>query len=292
MARQNSLLRLKDRIVRFLLYSNIWIGLAAVAMVLQTEYLWYGSLEWSAYHAFVFFATLFTYAAHRLFALSKLEKDNWQERFYHIAQAQRAILVYAIISGLATLILFLFFQIKQQGLLVIPGIISLAYIFPVLKGGKRVRDIHFIKIFLIALVWAWITVVLPLSGDLLVLESEIIALYWERALFIFAITLPFDVRDLLLDADQEVKTLPALIGIKGTRLAASIALALGFLLASFNLAKMVYSPLEWGAIALSFLISYYLVYHAHEKQPDYYFTGYLDGTMILQFILVFLAGQA
>ncbi|MEO0341002.1 MAG: hypothetical protein AAF242_17550, partial [Bacteroidota bacterium] len=81
------MIRFKDRIVRFLLYSNVWIGLAAVAMVLQTEWLWYEQSNLSYYHAFVFSATLFVYAAHRLFSLSKLEKDNWQERFNYIAKA-------------------------------------------------------------------------------------------------------------------------------------------------------------------------------------------------------------
>ncbi len=292
MANRNLLIQFKDRIVPFFLYSNIWIGLAALAMVFQTEYLWLqGQIKWSTYHLFVFCATLFVYAAHRLLALSRLNKSNWQERFTYIARAQQYILTYAIISGFITLVVFFFLDAATQVLLIMPGIISLAYIFPVLKGGKRVRDVHFIKIFLIALVWAWITVTIPASVDDVIFENQAIAIFWERAFFIFAITLPFDVRDLLLDADQDVLTLPRVLGARGTRTLAGIALLLSLILAIYNLGY-VYTPLVWSGLVLSLLIAYYLIYHAHEKQPDYYFTGYLDGTMILQFLLVFLAGQA
>ena len=201
---------------------------------------------------------------------------------------QRWIYIYAAFALVATFWFYLHLAFKIQLVLLAPGVISLAYVFPVLKGRKRIRDLHFIKIFLIAIVWAWITVFIPALLLEVHYQGFIYLMFLERVLFIFAITLPFDIRDLLLDEEQAVKTLPSILGITATRRLAAIVLSILVLLVSTNLYLGNYSIEQSIGIFISVIIAYALIYFANPAKPDYYFTAYLDGTMVLQFGLVFL----
>ena len=78
-----------------------------------------------------------------------------------------------------------------------------------------------------ALVWAFITVTLPLVEGRQFLVPTDALLFLERSVFIFAITIPFDIRDLKVDQHIEVKTIPSAIGEQGAK-----RLAIGLLLAN------------------------------------------------------------
>ena len=53
--------------------------------------------------------------------------------------------------------------------------------------------------------------------------------------------------------------------------------------ATYNLGQLL-------GLLLSYGIAFGLVYQAHSERPDYYFTGLLDGTMLLQFSLFYFLG--
>lgn len=287
-ASRNSLKEIIWKLMTLVLYSNAWIALAAVALSLQTVFTYTGKLPLNQLQFFIFTSTLFVYATHRLVALKKLESSQWQERFFYISKAQRWIFAYAILAALSSGVLFFYLSRALQLAIVLPGLLSLAYVFPVLKGKRRIRDIHFLKIFLIALVWAWVTVFLPVID--LDLEQDY-RLYWigfERLCFIFAITIPFDIRDLLLDQQQSVKTLPGVIGLKAARQLAGTLLFLT-MVGSVSLWYFhVYSHGQLLGLLLTSIAAFTLIINAHPDRPDYYFTGLLDGTMLLQFCLFYL----
>ena len=115
-----------------------------------------------------------------------------------------------------------------------------------------------------------------------------IVMLLERAFFIFAISLPFDIRDLEVDAYNQVKTLPAQLGRRRTK-----ALALACLLAMAALAGVnyhidVYSSGTFSALLLSGLAAFALICFADKVKHDYYFSGLIDGVMVLQLGLVCL----
>ena len=143
-----------------------------------------------------------------------------------------------------------------------------------------------IKIFLIAIVWSWVTVFLPALeiGEATTLPVGLMLL--ERALFIFAITLPFDIRDLKVDSHSEVKTIPAEIGIKKTKSLGALSLLAAFILAVTNWLSAGYNVNILLGIFISFLSTWFFIRQSDKVQHDYFFTGLIDGTMILQFILI------
>ena len=279
-------MKLLTKFIDLILYSNLWIALAAVGMCWQSEFLLFGAFEWSPYTGFVLFGTLFLYAAHRLFGLTRVQPFRDTGRYQVIARYRRHITLYALFAAGAGSWYYLRLPFFLKWQLIIPCLIGLAYVMPVLRGARRLRDLHYVKIFLIAIAWAWITAILPAAARSWALTAPALLMTLERAFFVFALTLPFDVRDLQVDAYTEVRTLPSRFGIRRTRFLAAADLAIMLLFSWSNYRLDTYTAGTLAALHLSAFLSYALIYFADRIDHDYYFSGALDGMLLLQFLLV------
>ena len=275
------------KFIDLIFYSNLWIALCASAMCWQTQFILTGKTELNWLLGLIFFATLFLYALHRIIGISKVHEFLELERYAVISKFKHHITFYAILAGLGGAWCFWNISFDLKIALFAPGLISLGYVIPFLGGNKRLRDLNHIKIFLIAFVWAWVTVILPAMEVGLFYERNIWLMAMERVLFIFSITLPFDIRDLKVDTHGEVKTIPAVIGIKKTKQLGAVVLFLTFLISLFLFMGNFYSEKVLLGLTLSYLTTLYLVFKSDRIKHDYFFTGVMDGTMIIQFLLVF-----
>lgn len=254
----------------------------AAAQVAQTQLLLGGSVSLSPSLGFVFSGTLFLYALHRINGLEQVAPFTGFGRYKIISSHKSHIRIYALLGLAGAGACFLALPWPVQWKLLLPGLIALGYVIPAGKGGKRLRDLHFLKIFLIAAVWALITVWLPAAGAGRGFDRAVLLMALERASFIFAITLPFDVRDLMIDRHTRVKTLPAFLGIPLTVALSFFLLLLMMIFAGMN----DYPPGVMTALAISASLSAALSAFSYKIEHDYYFSGLLDGMMIAQFLLV------
>ena len=236
---------------------------------------------------FLFAGTWSLYSFHRIIGLGRVEPFRESGRYRIIYRFRRHITLYALVGGGLAAYAFFRLPIEVQVGAVLPALLSLGYVFPFLRG-KRLRDFDFWKIFLVAGAFAWLTVGLPW------LQRGFQPVAWwqlaERFCFIFAITLPFDIRDLQIDAHTRVRTIPATIGVRNSRL-----LAYGLLLVSLACSAVcffldLYSLPTLFALLVLGLATGSLIHFARNERPDHYFTGFLDGTMILSFVLVYVFG--
>lgn len=273
-----------------LLYGNFWIALSAFCMALQTHYILFGYIKLEALEFFVLGSTLFLYAIHRLVGLKKVAPFKDHGRYFIISKFKSHILIYAIISAISSGVLFFWLTLSVQLALIIPAILSLGYVIPLLQNQKRLRDLNYLKIYLIAIVWAWVTVLLPALSHHLYEFLPVWPMFLERMLFVFAITIPFDIRDLKIDAHTEVKTIPAVLGIPNSKRLAYFCLALVLGLVGFNYYLDAYSLTTTLAFVLSILSTGLAIHYADRITHDYFFTGLLDGTMIIQFLLIYWMG--
>ena len=108
----------------------------------------------------------------------------------------------------------------------------------------------------------------------------------ERGLFIFAITLPFDIRDLNVDNHGDVKTIPAVIGIEKTKKLGYGILVLCLALALCNHYLGLYDLKILIGLSISYLTSAWLVSFSSTERHDYFYSALMDGTMIIQFLIV------
>lgn len=304
------------QLINLVLYGNFWIACCAVAMTLQTRMLQHNRLfsviasnnaahsnqesalaiikniELDALVLFIFFATLAVYALHRIIGLFRLQNFLEEGRYKIIHQFKSHIWAYAILS--VSLGAYFFFQLSFdiQLVIVLPALFSLGYIIPFVGLGQqrklRLRDYGGLKIFLVAFVWAFVTVLLPIwNAQGIYINTNLFLLFLERFIFVFAITLPFDIRDVEVDLFNNVKTIPTIIGVSNTIYLANALLIIFMVLAWINYGRM--SPFVLVALVLSGITTMWLVAHSPKRKDDYYFSGALDGTMILQTLLVCLS---
>ena len=169
------------------------------------------------------------------------------------------------------------------------GLISMVYGLPIFKNGTvwfRLRDVPGLKIFLIASIWALVTQGLP---DLMSRQTLNYLALFERFLFIFAITIPFDIRDLRFDKFNLV-TVPQYFGVRKARWIGIGAL----LIAEFVLVYRFFFEGNlnlWGAIAiyLTYELSAFLIYKSHPNLKERYTTIGVEGLPILMGLIFFVS---
>lgn len=254
-------------------------------MCLQSNSLLHRELLAFPYDWSLFFATLGLYAFHRLIGLRRINLSEHVGRYNVIDRLSGFILLIAIVST-ATSVYF-FWQTPNliKWGVIIPGLLSISYILPIFKNGGRLRDFHFIKIFVIVVAWAWLTVFIPYLNHSTIGFKELILLLLERSFFIFAITLPFDIRDLNIDAKTQVKTLPALLGLATTKKLAYLSLGLMTVCILWNYFEGIYTFSNIIALFISICTAVILVAYSKPLLPDQYFTGLVDGLIVFQALL-------
>jgi len=214
--------KLGSSILDFLLFSNLFIAICAVAQGLVTYHLL--KTEPSKYVlAFVFFSTLLVYNLSMLLAKPKEPQKSPFKRVRWIFSHHRLTISITLIAALCIIPLgLLYLSFEGKILMAFIGIISIAYNLPFLSiNNKKIglRNIPGIKLFLISFVWATSCVLLPIvelesTHQINVPLSETVLLVAKRFLFICAITIPFDIRDLFQDKLYELKTIPVMLGEK------------------------------------------------------------------------------
>jgi 4-hydroxybenzoate polyprenyltransferase len=105
----------------------------------------------------------------------------------------------------------------------------------------------------------------------------------ERMLFVFAITIPFDIRDMESDKQAHLKTIPNLMGEKKAIQSAVFAL---LLFAVIGLLHYLKTPLAYILLLISAGTTYVFITHEKIKKQMYYYYGILDGTIFFQGLMV------
>ncbi len=273
--------------LHLIIYGNIVISLASVAMFIFQSYLWKGELSIDNQVLFVYFATSLIYSIHRLYGLENTMLLVNEERFKVILGLKNWILGIGVVSAILSLVLFLSFPLAYKTYLLIPSIFCLAYVLPIPFVGKRLRDVGFVKIFLIAGLWTWL-VVYGSSYDIENREWEKLMYYFESFFFLLAITLPFDIRDNRLDSLTGVNTISTSLGVENSKL-----LIIGCLLLSTSFVFISYYLAYYNVNLALTLVAYYLLialgihWVLNQKVNDIYYSGLLDALIILKIAVSF-----
>jgi 4-hydroxybenzoate polyprenyltransferase len=276
----------------FSINSNIFISLAAVSLTFATQVQLGMQPQLHPYLLLIFFATLFDYNVHRLITvITNKEALNSQK---HRWVKQHLYFFYLVVATSVFGFLWTIFYADPKVLIALTPIalITLFYSVPVFKNKKsifRLREIPCLKIFLISFVWSASTIFLPvIQSARTFTKATILAMLLERFLFVFAITIPFDIRDMQADTRQRLKTIPLLIGKKNSMIVANTALVLFLAVCMLHYNSL---SLMWlnCAFSLSTVSTLFFMNNKRLQANEYYHYGILDGTMLLQGLFV-LAG--
>ena len=234
-----------------------------------------------AYILLIGVATSALYCAHRVIGLHKLAHIESSERFTVIRQYKAHIWLYAAGWSLLSFYFFLPFANWEFILALLPGgVIAVGYILPVFRKGRRLRDLGWMKILMIGWSWSWLTAFVPAYFLMHVsLKLSILAML-ERMLFIIAITIPFEIRDMAVDRSVGLLNMPGKFGltrsVRSGQIICFFALLISGLLA-FHFVDGGY----FIAMALVLALTVWILEKSKFINDDYFFSGLTDGLMIL-----------
>jgi 4-hydroxybenzoate polyprenyltransferase len=274
------------KLYNLLIYSSVWIALGAAAFVHLTYELLGTNIDNTRYTFFVFFSTISLYSFHRIIGLKAVKEFCGKAHINLINRYRFEILLTSAISLVAAILFLVGLQRSIQFKLLFPIIISLLYVLPVIQGKKRLRDFHIIKILLIGLTWTWVTCYIPIYAFGGQPDPDGLLMCIERFFFIVAITIPFDIRDLQIDKHTGVMTIPSVLGIWAGKWMSWVCLVISMAITCYLLATGIYPEHLWPAYLAVLIITGALISYAEEDRSDYYYSGLLDGTMILLAVLV------
>ncbi len=270
-------------------YSSLNIAVAACLFSAEVFFIFDLELDY-AFLGFVFVSTILTYSLHRIIGIRLMKSAFSHSRFETISNYKFLIWAIAVIAFIALLILS--WNIDRQYLIhfFISGLICFLYVLPVMHKRQRLRDLPFLKIFVISLVWTYVAnMPLFLNEINQIYIWIVILLSLEKLIYIFYVTIPFDIRDLAIDATQKVKTIPGRIGTKKSYKLILVSIIINmilWILIVYTLQLDIYAIL---CIATSVIVSVGSIYLSMNKSSDLYYSGLIDGIISIRSLLIILA---
>jgi len=277
--------------IDFVLFSNVYMSLCAVAQGLLTFYL-IGSKPIYSVLALLFTSTLGIYNFSILISKPTNPEKSSYRRVRWFFSHYRLMVTFTIVSMLSLIPLFFLISTASKILLIFLAVLSFGYGLPLFSIGDQkfsLRNIPGLKLVMITLVWTMSCVLLPIleaqAGQLATISMrDTTILIAKRFLFIAALAIPFDIRDLFQDKQSGLKTIPVAWGEKNAYLFCQVLL-IGYVVLLFLFRNMGFSTDFW-ALTLSVMVTGWLIFKSKWEKNEYYYFFYLDGVLIQQYLFV------
>ncbi|WP_320814624.1 hypothetical protein [Flavobacterium sp.] len=271
-------MRIFKTILDFYIESSLHVALAVYALIRITFFkLNIPYDEPVAY--FGFYGTIVGYNFIKYDELARVKKIVLTLKFKYI-------IALSVFSFFASIFYFfqLFFLTQLIGVLVL--LITVLYTLPLFPKMDNMRNWSGIKIYLVAIAWVGVTVVLPVVNGEIDFTFQIAFKCFQRFLFVFILMLLFEIIDLQFDA-VPLKTIPQRMGVQKTKISSYLLivffLLLEFLIPNFNSIQFV----------ISFLVSLLLLFftfYANSNRDKYYTSLWVESVPFFWLVLLLFFG--
>ncbi|TRZ46757.1 hypothetical protein D3A96_04100 [Robertkochia marina] len=195
----------------------------------------------------------------------------------------RGMQLFSAFNFIVAAYLLTYFSLNALLCIVVIGGLVFFYVFPLQRLRGNLRNIRGLKVYVVAVVWALATVILPAMEAGLRVDYQLMTEAFRRALFILAITIPFEIRDLELD-QPSLYTLPQQFGVRGARLIGYVSLLVFWVLGIWN------SPNDNGEVWIKegvlVIASLLLLGNAGRNQPGYYSSLVVESLPLFWLVLL------
>jgi hypothetical protein len=226
---------------------------------------------------FAFFGAIVGYNFVKYEALARVQKTQMKNKL-------KAIAILSFLSLIA--VGFYFFQLQRitQIVSIVFFILTLLYALPFFPNRKNARNWAGVKIYIVALCWVGVTVVLPVLNAEISITSDFYLKCIQRFILIFVLILIFEIIDLAKD-DPHLQTVPQQIGVKRTKQLGFLLLALFFGLNFFGF--IMDANFEYSSFAVAIVTALFLAF-ANEKRSKYYTSFWAESVPILWWLMLVL----
>ena len=190
----------------------------------------------------------------------------------------------SIVAFIGTAYCFFKLRLQTQIVSVAVFMITALYTLPFFPNHKNARSWAGLKIYMVALSWVGVTVVLPVLNAGIPITTDFYIICIKRFILIVVLLFVFEIIDLAWD-DPHLKTVPQQIGVKRTKqlgvLLLLVFLALEFL--SINHNKLHF----FANIFIIVLTSGFLLF-ANERRSKYYTAFWTESFPVFAYLMLLL----
>lgn len=277
-----------NRILTYIGFSSLWAALCAYSLVLLTIIVGQG-YRISYFHPlllFVFGSTLLVYNAHNYFKVRKqlpTQRNKW-----NLSNTFNILCWGAIGLVLASVFVF---HLHRNGiaLLIILTVLTLSYSYPLLRFNRSrtaLKNLGVLKPFLLSLVWVAVTFLLPIVELSIPLSPELLFRGVVRWVFLLILCILFDIKDIQVDSEKGIKTIPLLLGTKLHRyLHRFINGVILILTGAFFFFDM---HIFYIVQIIAFLLLKIMLHRVQPDKTELFYVINVDGMMLLYSILLII----
>ena len=239
----------------------------------------------TALHWFVLANTLCIYNLH--YFIKKLpagvsDRADWSLRYRWVHPL--LIAFGCLVSGVC----LFYLPVKVIGISVGLGLLSLGYSLPILPfpQKKRLKDWGLLKLFLLAMVWTSVTVLMPMfywNKSFEAYEVEFLL----RFTFMLPLCVAFDIRDMETDKENSIYTLPNAIGLQNCYRLMDFFLVVLLGLALWQYIRYPIMARLGSAMAIILVTKIVLVL-SRTYRSDVFYLLFIDGMMLVYAAFILL----
>lgn len=261
-------------IVDFYIRSSIHVAFAVVCWIGVTDLL-LGINSRIEFYLFAFGGTVIGYNAIKFISLLPQHK--------HFGLTMKLILIASAISLVVASLTFMMLSTASQVAALLSLVLVIGYAVPLLGKWPNFRNIGGLKIYIVALCYVVVTVLMPVLNNSSVIDLEVLYLAISRFLMILVLVLIFDIIDLNTDSPF-LKTIPQTLGLRKAKVLASVLLAVLF---ATQLLWISDQRILEVNVLIAAVVAVFL-WFATPKRPSYYTQLYLESLPMLWLLLLHL----
>lgn len=285
--------------LQFFFFGNYFYGLCVVGLSVEAGLQQKAPLNSPVYYLLAFCCTVLYYTQAYIATDTPQVLHNKRSYWYaaHPATVKHSRLLLALI-GLAGAILY-FTHFPAPGLLFVPSHILLLSVFPLTAllyygtsgflSRVNLRNIGWLKPFIIGFVWAGAVTVYPVlfaaieKGQVYSPNFVSLLLFIKNLMFIAVLCIMFDFKDYAMDYNKRLKTFVVNIGLRKTIFYVIIPLSLlglgSFLIYAairgFSAPKIILNVIPFAGILA-------VAYSLQSRRTIFYYLVIIDGLMLLK----------
>ncbi|CDF78244.1 conserved hypothetical membrane protein [Formosa agariphila KMM 3901] len=264
-----------EKLFKFYLNASIHVALSVFSLAWITLLKFDLAFDESVMY-FIFFASITGYNFVKYFGLAKFHRRA-------LASWLRAIQLFSVFCFLFMCYFVLKLEFNTILYLCGFGIVTFMYAIPFLPKRffvdkhHNLRSVSGLKVYLIGLVWAGVTVLLPLLNQHYQFNTDVFLTCFQRFIFIIALMLPFELRDLKYDS-LKLGTIPQKIGVNNTKKLGGLLALVFFFLEYFR------TELDGRFIVIQLIVAVMLIlaiYFSKHSRSDVYTSFWVEGIPIV-----------
>jgi hypothetical protein len=287
----------KFNMSRWLFFGNYFYGICAVALAIEAALQLHMPLNDIAFYLLLFCATVFYYTIAYISesGSAKNERSLWYSNNNRVVRRHMLLQVLIMLAAILFILLKHYRQlacIQLNTLLFLLLIPLLAVLYYGLSFGSKnisIRNIAWLKPFVIAMVWTASANIYPavysslIHGNHYAPNAFAFVLMLKNFMFLTVLAIMFDIKDYAMDYNSELKTFIVKVGLRKTIYTIIIPLCMlgfGTFLAYGFLHQ--FSRLWMSMNTIPYVLLLLVAFSLRQRRSIFYYLTIIDGLLLIK----------